>query len=151
MLFCKVVEPGGGSWGSYPRPLPASASVSAPQRCKKVKRLHSRLLPPVLPGHDGLYPLQIVTKANPIFSCFLLGFCSQQYVAHTVPKCTRQNKLSEPKFLSLVSPPRGQGHELRGLALLWEADTTFSCGCGGLSSSHSPSIPVLTVQTHGWG
>lgn len=52
-----------------------------------------------------------------------------------------QTKLSEPKFLSLMSPPRRQGHEPRGLALLWHADATFSWGCDGLSSSHSPSQP----------
>lgn len=30
-----------------------------------------------------------------------------------------------------MSPPRGQGHEPRGLAFLWEAGATFSCGCDG--------------------
>lgn len=80
--------------------------------------------------------------------------CSRQYAVHTVPRCTRQNQLSpnnpEPKPLSLMSPPRGQ-HMPRGLACLWDAEATFSCGSDGHSSSHSLPSPVFTVHINSGG
>lgn len=71
-----VMNLGVGLEDYIPAPLPAPASVSAPQRCKRVKRIHSPFLPPwnqVLPGHDGLHPLQLVIKASPSLQLFLAG------------------------------------------------------------------------------